>query len=926
MEFALAFDFAYVGLVEDGVLSVDHCRGLRPSVTRLPLDGRGITVKAALSGKTVNVRDTRLESTYVDQKGIDWKDSPSMLSELAVPSIIGNEAIAVLNVESCALNAFNEEDEVLLEMLAVLVATHMRRIRSLQSLRKSEARYRAVVEQQTDLIDIHTPDTTRTFVNEAYCRYFGKRREELIGRKWLHLLSEQERQKVLRYRSTICLSNPSVTYDEHIVMPTGEERWQQWTDTGIFGKDGQVVEYLGVGRDITKRLEFERKLGALHEHASRLSSCRSVSEIVANALDAMEFSLGFTIVEFRQVEDGMLRLKGSRGITARLQELPLEGPGITVHVAKTKSPMRVSDTRTEPTYVDASGISGERSEHEMLSEMAVPVVVDGETVAVLNAESTSLSAFSETDQQLLEVLAFHVASEIKRLRDDFAIHKNEERYRFLYEESPAFNLILDPEGIVKGINRAGLATLGLTRAEAIGKSVLDAVAPDQRERFAAALHLAVETLPSRGVEVQVLAKGGMKKTILFYAGLVVREEDRGEVLVTGMDISDTKTMQQQAEQYSRQLEALVIERTNSLRASQEKLAAIIQASPESITVTDLDGTIIDCNLATIQMHGFASRDELIGKSMLFLIADKDHEIAIENIRRTLESGAIREIGYTCLKKSKLEFPVEFSVSVVRDEKGQPIALVSLSKDLTERNELDNRLRKAERMAAIGETATMVAHDLRNPLQGITGASYFLRERMKATGDQDMGEVFDLIDNCVQYSNKIVDDLLDYAREPKLQLEKTTLRNIVTEALSQVTVPKGIELANDVGGEQTILVDKSKMQRVVVNLIRNAIEAMPTGGRVTIESKEDPPNVHLSVSDTGPGIPIEVQAKIWKPLKTTKAKGIGLGLTICKRFVEAHHGKIEVQSETGKGATFKITLPRADKGENPTRVTPPVSTG
>jgi signal transduction histidine kinase len=112
------------------------------------------------------------------------------------------------------------------------------------------------------------------------------------------------------------------------------------------------------------------------------------------------------------------------------------------------------------------------------------------------------------------------------------------------------------------------------------------------------------------------------------------------------------------------------------------------------------------------------------------------------------------------------------------------------------------------------------------------------------------------------------------------------------------------------------VDITKMQRVVINLIRNAIEAMPTGGRLTIVSSISSQNVELSVSDTGAGIPEELQERIWKPLKTTKARGVGLGLAICKKLVEAHQGRIEVQSEPGKGATFKVVLPITDQPNKP----------
>jgi PAS domain S-box-containing protein len=329
------------------------------------------------------------------------------------------------------------------------------------------------------------------------------------------------------------------------------------------------------------------------------------------------------------------------------KDLPLEGPGVTVQVAKKKASIRISDTRSEPAYVDYLGLKRQESSYDMLSEIAVPVIVENEVVAILNAESGALEAFSETDQQLLEILAFHVASEIKRLRADWDIRKSEEKYRFLYEASPNFNAILNVDGTVKDLNKAALTALGLTKEEAIGKYAFNVISPDRRPGLVTAFAETIKgNIPETGTEVEVEAKDGTKRIILFSPGLVLMDEEHhpSSVLVTGIDISDRKSAQEQVERYSRQLEELVIQRTRSLRESQDKLAAIIQASPESITVTDLDGTIMDCNQAAIQMHGYNSRNELIGKNIQSLIAEKDHEIASENTKRTLEVGLIKEIA------------------------------------------------------------------------------------------------------------------------------------------------------------------------------------------------------------------------------------------------------------------------------------------
>jgi signal transduction histidine kinase len=229
-------------------------------------------------------------------------------------------------------------------------------------------------------------------------------------------------------------------------------------------------------------------------------------------------------------------------------------------------------------------------------------------------------------------------------------------------------------------------------------------------------------------------------------------------------------------------------------------------------------------------------------------------------------------------------------------------------------EMNDKLLKAQRMAAIGELAGMIGHDLRNPLTSIAGAAYYLKRRLSQLGDERIIEMLDLIEKNIAYSNKIVNDLLDYSREVKLDITETNPENIVDEALAAVQIPSNIKVVKLVDKKPKMRADFEKLKRVFVNLIRNAVEAMPKGGTLTIKSMKKGGNVMFTVSDTGIGMTEEVMKKLWTPLFTTKAKGMGLGLAICKRFVEAHGGTITVESAPEKGATFTVTLPIEPKIE------------
>jgi signal transduction histidine kinase len=205
---------------------------------------------------------------------------------------------------------------------------------------------------------------------------------------------------------------------------------------------------------------------------------------------------------------------------------------------------------------------------------------------------------------------------------------------------------------------------------------------------------------------------------------------------------------------------------------------------------------------------------------------------------------------------------------------------------------------------------MVGHDLRNPLQGITTAVDFLSMQKKEDPEKKQ-KMLNLIKLDVAYCEKIVSDLLNYSREITIFPTKVSAKDLVSNTLSHIQVPVAVKIADLTQDQPKIFADFDKMTRVFDNLIKNAIDEMPTGGTLTIESNSSEDSINISFSDTGKGISKENIEKLFVPLFTTKAKGMGLGLAICKRIVEAHKGKITLESELGQGAKFIINLPLAN---------------
>jgi PAS domain S-box-containing protein len=357
--------------------------------------------------------------------------------------------------------------------------------------------------------------------------------------------------------------------------------------------------------------------------------------------------------------------------------------------------------------------------------------------------------------------------------------------------------------------------------------------------------------------------------------------------------------------HAENLEAKVEERTSELKKSQELLRSIFTASPDSILAVDLKYNIVDANKQLHESSGY-SREDLIGKPASLFLYEADYR----RILKKLENQNSSTIHLECniIKKDMSAYPSELAIGAMRNAQGFPFGFVVMIKDLTEKKELEKKLFNSERLAAIGELAGMIGHDLRNPLQGIKSAVYFLKKKGDTLKVDQAKAMLETIEKGVNHSDKIINDLLDYARNMHLELQENLVQNVLTGALAMVRIPDNVKVINAVSEEVAFRVDKNKVERVFINLVKNAIDAMPNGGTITINGEQTNGNIEVTFADTGSGIPEDILPKIFSPLFTTKAQGMGFGLAICKRIIEAHGGTITVETETDKGTAFKISLP------------------
>ena len=237
-------------------------------------------------------------------------------------------------------------------------------------------------------------------------------------------------------------------------------------------------------------------------------------------------------------------------------------------------------------------------------------------------------------------------------------------------------------------------------------------------------------------------------------------------------------------------------------------------------------------------------------------------------------------------------------------------LEELVKERTkELRESQEQLVRHEKLAVLGQLAGGIGHELRNPLGAIKNATYFLNMVLEEP-EPEVKETLDILEREVATSERIISSLLSFARPKTPTRRKVDINKVVQETLSRNTVPENVEVVRQLDESLPVIpADPDQLSQIFANIIRNAIQAMPEAGQLLVKSEVPSPKwVSISFADTGVGIPPEELQKVFEPLFTTKAKGIGLGLAVAKTLLEGHGGTIEVQSEVEKGSTFTIRLP------------------
>ena len=338
---------------------------------------------------------------------------------------------------------------------------------------------------------------------------------------------------------------------------------------------------------------------------------------------------------------------------------------------------------------------------------------------------------------------------------------------------------------------------------------------------------------------------------------------------------------------------------------------ILDSMSGGVLVVDLNGEITHFNQEAEDITGYKPTDVLGYPYIDTFGISEDRELTAMH---TLESGERLINCEKSLKKSDgMILPLGFSTSLLRDQQGTILGVIEVFNDLTEVKRLETEIQRVKTLAALGEMAATVAHEIRNPLGGIAGYAGMLERDLQA--DDPNRRLVHRITEGVGRLNRIVSSLLTYTRPLRLNTHPVNLVDVVEETLAFYAIDierqsNEIKILRDFPSQPLICnLDPEQLQQVILNLLQNATQAMPNGGILSVKVFENGKFGTFSVSDTGTGMNEDIQEKLFTPFFTTKEDGTGLGLVTSKKIIDAHIGEIQVESEPQIGTRFIVTVPK-----------------
>lgn len=486
-------------------------------------------------------------------------------------------------------------------------------------------------------------------------------------------------------------------------------------------------------------------------------------------------------------------------------------------------------------------------------------------------------------------------------------------YQFMIESAQDAIFFKDLESRYRVANDAALKAFGLSGQEVIGKNDYELM-PDYEEAKINVEDDQYVFKTGKIAEITTHMTDVSGKTRWFQAIKTPHYDETGKIVgLVGIarDITDRKMMEEEIRQHRDHLEELVAQRTEELRESEQKYYTIFETTGTAIVIIEEDTTLAMVNLEFEKLSGY-SKQELEGKkSWTEFVVKEDLEKMKEyhDARRKEPEFAPRNYEFRFLDRYGQIKHIYLTVAMIPGTKKTVASLL----DITERKQIEEELRRVEKLAVAAQIASEAAHEVKNPLTVIKSGLYYLKKILPQE-QEDAQKTILQMDKATNRATTYINDLLDLSKPPLFCLGPVEINEVIEQTIKEIPqeILSDIELVTDFEDNLPLInTDGERLKQVLTNLIKNASEAMMEvrNKRLKIRTKKEEGFIQIDISDTGKGIAEENIRYIFDPFFTTKGKGTGLGLAICQRFIEALKGEIKVVTKVDEGTTFILKLPR-----------------
>ena len=798
------------------------------------------------------------------------------------------------------------------------------------ALRRSEERYRTIFETTGTATVIVEEDKTISLANHQCEILTGYTKEEIEGKmRWTDFVVSEDSEWMQAYHQERRknMATAPTNYEFQFLDKHGNVRNAYLSIALIPGTSQSIASIL----DITDRVRVEQalekrvaQLGLINEISAQIAAVLDPDNLLEHAASLIQETFGYHHVGLFLLnqENNVLSLHSKAGEFVEFFATDhhlVVGQGVVGWVAENKKRLLVNDVSSDDQYVNLYP-----GHLPTGAELSVPIQTGDELTGVLDIQSPQRNAFDANDILVLETLADQLAVAIEnarlhetvqqelteRKRAEMALRESQRMLSTLMSNLPgmAYRCLNDEHWTMKFVSEGGAELTGYAPEDLIDNHIVayrDLIHPEDREQVRADIDEALETQEPFQINYRIINANGEQRWVWEQGRGIPEDQDAPSQFLEGFIIDVSERMKAETER-----EAIF----QQLQEQTQRLQQIMDTVSEGMVLLDADKHILLANpvaktyLAILGSAGTDERLEFLGQRPIdeVLVAPPQglwHEIEAEN--RVFEVTA----------KPLINEEISAGWTMVLRE-------------VTREREMQQRMQQQERLAAVGQLAAGIAHDFNNIMAVIILYGDMLLRSMTSPHEKDR------IKTIMQQANRaadLIDQLLDFSRRAVFERRPMDLVPFLKEQvkLYERTLPDDIDVHLKYGaGDQTVNADPTRIQQVVMNLVVNARDAMPDGGKLqlevenrTIAADEVPaPNMKagewilLKVRDTGIGMSEEVRSHLFEPFFTTKEPGAGSGLGLAQVYgiVKQHEGEITVTSQEGEGTTFYVYLPALER--------------